>query len=596
MIGMATSRRGLHGYQVRFSAVLLLSLLLASFSSSTLEEVRRGRLQELRGRLGEAPGDLGPDLRGVILQELRRFQVVDVPLIEANLRMMPDLWSIGYQWRSRLLAISSLLLSLDALHISDGPWSYQHLHGAFTAAESEVLSVDWHGPPPSTFPPVGFRTGMERDLPWLMRELLPRIGFRPPWVPRVLISQVLDWAHAQRVSLAPLTWQQALVRAEAWHAALALVTPGIAVATGQGELRLLHRWDDGWTLVQLLDVKALRYEGGVLGHCIGSSPVYAARIDRLDRYRYTSLRDPGGESRVTVEWVNRGTPFRREWFQLQVRGLRNRQPLGADQDETVRALRLLQPDIMRWNRDEALVLLTDEDLWRFSMEEPVAGPGALGPASTVGEAIVERWRLLSEAPALIDWPDLDFMSGMEESTEWMFAVRFYGEAHPYDDSFLLVSPAVSGWSNPEQGMSVTLRAIFSHRPPMATEGEDEPVTETLDEAWHTTFRAPLSSAYVRALGKALVAILRDPAEEGRLGKEVNAVRIAWMGDVPDVIDAARWAGVRLQRWHDEHVGPFAGEVSQWRERRKAPIVPGGKVSWRERRKVPIVPGGNVFGW
>jgi hypothetical protein len=165
--------------------------------------------------------------------------------------------------------------------------------------------------------------------------------------------EILDWLVATATDPTDLDFGTALARSRQWHATFRPERRVHAV----GEYLFKKEWPDGWRLLELLDETALRMEGEALEHCVGVAG-YADRVKR-GQIGIFSLRGPDGQPRVTIEM----TVDRRSVSMIptQVRARRNHLPITTHNTETLRALKHLQPDTMRWGHD-ALILLPQEEL------------------------------------------------------------------------------------------------------------------------------------------------------------------------------------------------------------------------------------------
>jgi hypothetical protein len=318
----------------------------ADAASGVGTSARRGRLHELANRLGVAQREaIGGDLRS---------------------RME---WALDHG-----ADIVAMWMILDMLSVLDEDLrNWRRHHGITTPL--------WHlrgRPSGIMLPPEGLATPYDPLVPWLAREIgkSVREGRGPPtndywrqnveglgaesYLQRIATSafQYLrpfhDWWMATSPDLQAMDIATAIRASEDWHRELAAAADkkvsraDVKRLEVQNADQVLHRWPDGWVLVELRTPQDLDIEGRIMGHCIGGGS-YDEAVSRRDRFKFTSLRDPGGVPRVTMEWgwaffnvpVGKGRSGE-GWFAHQVKGAGNSYPRGDLARRAVRALRAVQ--------------------------------------------------------------------------------------------------------------------------------------------------------------------------------------------------------------------------------------------------------------
>lgn len=352
----------------------LLSLVAAGVALSAPASTVSARLAELRNRLELGEAKVETDLRGVFLATWRAHPKVNV-------------------LDQSLLAIALYLAS--GIH-TPPTWTFGLLGGAILP------------PPGPTEIPV-------RHARWVLETVLAEnraIGGDDEslWVDVTIggmLRPVLDWANATSIDLGSLSFAEATVRAARWHETLG---EGVARPVSAGKTNVVHRWSDGWSLVQLLDAAALDAETAALGHCIGTGP-YDDRVIS-PHWVYASLRDAAGQPKTTLEFYRseasdgRLSP-RIGWEPTQVRGRKNHLPIEST--EALRALRWVSAPSSEWGVD-ALCLLPDSILDRLYLSIVGHEEGDWSSARQVEAAMVER--MLSKwAPPRLLQPSLDVFPG-----------------------------------------------------------------------------------------------------------------------------------------------------------------------------------------
>ena len=101
-------------------------------------------------------------------------------------------------------------------------------------------------------------------------------------------------------SLRGMNYDALARKAEQWNKWLAKQP---LTGLDDSDFTVTQSWPDGWRLIELLTPKALDNESSQMGHCIGGGS-YDGRLNGKNGYRQYSLRDPSGQSHVTLEVCN----------------------------------------------------------------------------------------------------------------------------------------------------------------------------------------------------------------------------------------------------------------------------------------------------
>jgi hypothetical protein len=108
--------------------------------------------------------------------------------------------------------------------------------------------------------------------------------------PSTRFRSLVDWYTGARPSLPlDMSVSGAMEAARGWHAEIA-ERAGL-LPTIQDPV--VHRWDDGWYVVRLVEWEQFRQESKALGHCIGQTTSYFQKQKKGEAF-YHSLRDPSG--------------------------------------------------------------------------------------------------------------------------------------------------------------------------------------------------------------------------------------------------------------------------------------------------------------
>lgn len=231
-----------------------------------------------------------------------------------------------------------------------------------------------------------YNTPLDPVVPWLYRELAAgrlstttRLGGRQDlfFGNTDSVQIFLGWIQDQGPSLFDLHYADAMALVEEW----------IGDTSRQFELEekrrwrelrksqaVIHRWSDGWYLVELRTPEDFIAETDALGHCIGEGG-YDSRLEEGTNRAYLSLRSPQGSVRSTFEcldqrylpgrasrWDEVGDFTDGRWKVRQVRGRRNLPPSGSMLWPSLRALHWIVSNPLEWPRHAfEQVDLTDID-------------------------------------------------------------------------------------------------------------------------------------------------------------------------------------------------------------------------------------------
>ena len=384
----------------------LLALSLAGLTDVTEVEARRARLQELRGRLGEAMPVGGGDFRARVTWVLSKLSTADAQwtLLRALMHLEPSYEAIFLSaWAEARKTV------LAEMFDEKGHERWSRYHSAEDAGFLVKYYV--HAPvyPPASFlPPPGMHSDVESLLPWMLREMRRDQCFKallsPPVIGRLLegvvIHDLLDWAGAVRPDLMRFTLDEALAANLAWHAQFSVhegpVLHGVVVA----------RTSDGGTIERLVTKAQLESEGKAMGHCIGGS--YDPKAGP-----YFSWRDASGAPRETLEIL--------VWRKENVLVEQHMGPSNASPGDTS-PLAAFIAQAQHMTKDTFVstmvlsALVTDLDALRARMhgpldhlrtalaymdrEEALAGPSPYGPAALEVRKAIEnvRWAVFQDRP------------------------------------------------------------------------------------------------------------------------------------------------------------------------------------------------------
>jgi len=374
-------------------------------------------------------------------------------------------------------------------------------------------------------------------LDWLVASQLPITGIYEGG-PRGANSwedfhTVMDWMEGVGADLTSLSFDEALRRARQWHETLPEAVPQAEAPAGSHQV--VARWDDGWTLLELMDGAALVAEGQALGHCVGG----AGYVRRLEEglHRYFSLRGRDGSQKVTIEMAS-ACAMGKPWV-LQVRGRRNLVPLVTWQEETLRALRAIAPsDTSVWAPEVSAL---------FPEAEIVHAWTGAGYGTTVERAWRLAWTIRmmegAETPRLLAPELADYSWGdcaMPEPPWALLALGLDPLRGTHQWAHLLVD------FGPDGRLRI---AVWTHYD--AEEGAEPPMID--EETYATALRTPPTLAYAKAFVQELLRLVRLPeAGKNVTPDEVRLVRPyaespeTWLSEIAE----------SLVQWHDAHVGPF----------------------------------------
>lgn len=114
------------------------------------------------------------------------------------------------------------------------------------------------------------------------------------------------------------------ITAEADKAMMIASQQGKNIKLDENEEKLIHTFEDGYYLVQMLTASALDRESAFMQHCIGNGGYDHKVTD--DKYRYLSLRDASNKPHATIECDKRSSDG--NWRVLQLQGKQNQMPLA----------------------------------------------------------------------------------------------------------------------------------------------------------------------------------------------------------------------------------------------------------------------------
>lgn len=219
-------------------------VVLAALIDSAAEGSQRSRLLELKSRLGLAAP-----------------------------RKQPSLWSrlswVGDTYdRKRKMDVTGLLLTMG---IQEEAYDRPHPISSYVpwiALQSDEL---W---------------GSFRDIGGYVR-----------------LRELGDYLLGVEPNLEGVSVADALQASAAWHEELALRSGLPASSEGT---ELLHTFDDGWTIVRLVEPVAFLNEGNAMGNCLGSNREYLWN-SQGGEYFAASLRDAKGRSRLSTWFTLPGT-------------------------------------------------------------------------------------------------------------------------------------------------------------------------------------------------------------------------------------------------------------------------------------------------
>lgn len=120
-------------------------------------------------------------------------------------------------------------------------------------------------------------------LPWL--GLQASMGF---YFQHYQLTGLLAWVEGEGIDLTGMTTSEAMTRMTLWD----------AMQVRPGQVEELYRFEDGWSIVRLMDRDAFIAEGDAMGNCLGSSDDYFQ--EHTDGHAVIfSLRDAAGRSRAS---------------------------------------------------------------------------------------------------------------------------------------------------------------------------------------------------------------------------------------------------------------------------------------------------------
>lgn len=272
-------------------------------------------------------------------------------------------------------------------------------------------------------------------LPWILREFKKkRIGIDNTGIFDIetdieLDSQIEHWADwfnstsptRRGVDIMQLKIEDLFDRIAAWDDEMAEKSEKTQIVEGNGVP--VYQWEDGWT-IRKLEGKDCRYEGDVMGHCVGG---YGNTVDRGEVQIY-SLRDPKNEPMVTMEVEPDGGI-------VQIQGKANTYPKDEYQERikdwiqtgfedvvgypaTKRSGKALDniQDYYRWEQGDGDSYYDTEDGYNFNPED--FGIGGETPKINIGDML---YNSITEPFDEDDWESA--------SQEGSLPMRWLGHGH-----------------------------------------------------------------------------------------------------------------------------------------------------------------------
>lgn len=272
----------------------LATLILAGLSTTKNERQARGRSHELRHRLG-----MRPALRGMA----RRYADVLKQYGEMPFWIVHQ--AIDMKVTSRLTT-------------EEEGEGFRRLLGPADKFHPEGIEVEV----PVNLPQ---RVELGPMIPWLAREIY-RVLLKADaeddyaWMrgrgysahrwagvwarsidewEDIDVGSLLDWYTYSRPLLEDYTLEEADAVAKAWHRSLPIPAAKGGARNVHGEV--LHRFDDGWTVQDLVTREQLAYESRRLNHCVGIPGHGYFRRMTQGKIQILSLRDEDGIPMMTWE-------------------------------------------------------------------------------------------------------------------------------------------------------------------------------------------------------------------------------------------------------------------------------------------------------
>ena len=261
-----------------------LTLLLSALDDALQTRERRAALHEVSRRLGVEYGVPPGGFRGRLDAWLARNPHADYWLTHSD-----------RVWR----ALTDLLQHCGARGItwtSTDPLPVPH--GVATPLDASItwwLDVLW---------------ALEKQEPGKPLSFAERGVYHDEGPTHHQIMEVMDWILMEKPNLTQYDWPSARDAASVWHRAFALCA-GFGQPVAAGNTRLLARWPDGATLVQLTSRRDFADEGTSMGHCVGGphqrdEPApgdgHYWNSYRDGKIVIISYRDPAGRPRATLSF------------------------------------------------------------------------------------------------------------------------------------------------------------------------------------------------------------------------------------------------------------------------------------------------------
>lgn len=111
-------------------------------------------------------------------------------------------------------------------------------------------------------------------------------------------QEIIDWASSENKDIFKFSFEEAVQEQKKWHEKLES-NPEYVKKPSLDKSRIIHQFPNGF-FVYILTPKDLRYEGSIMGHCVGTGQRYANSI-RNGESIILSLRGTNNNPHATVE-------------------------------------------------------------------------------------------------------------------------------------------------------------------------------------------------------------------------------------------------------------------------------------------------------
>jgi hypothetical protein len=167
-----------------------------------------------------------------------------------------------------------------------------------------------------------------------------------------MFGELYDWYKSAKTEnpnfdLATFSLVKANELSHEWHKVMAgqgegkIYTPYQRDENGAiVDERIVHKFDDGWFMVQVMNENDLQVEGNIMNHCVGS---YCRDVEK-GYLRIFSLRDPQNHPHATIELDGDSNTIQ------QVKGNSNDDLRGKEYDKVSEWLQSL--DGIKWSDDQ----------------------------------------------------------------------------------------------------------------------------------------------------------------------------------------------------------------------------------------------------